>query len=57
MKGIFEWICDVFGHRFKMDHEMTKEDDLFFTYKCKTCWMMKFVSKQKFPKSKIPFYQ
>ena len=56
MRGIFDLVCEVFGHRFKMDNEMTKEDELFFTFRCRTCGMIKFVSKQKFPKGKIPFY-
>ena len=56
MRGMFQWVCDIFGHRFKMDNEMTKEDELFFTFKCKTCGMMKLVTKNKFPKAKIPFY-
>lgn len=54
---MFEWWCGFFGHRFKMNKKMSNEDDIFFTYSCRNCGVLKFVTKQKFPKAKQPFYQ
>ena len=49
---MWDWVCSIFGHRFKME----SEDEIFFVYTCRTCGKIKFVSKNKFPKdSKLPY--